>query len=916
MKDFSFVSGAHPAYIESMYQAYSRNPTEVDPEWAKFFEGFDYAVNRGNGTTAKGPSETPVVGEQLAREFSVYQLIQAYRTKGHLIAQTNPIRPRKDRKANLDLHFFNLSEKDLETAFYASVFVGLEYATLQRILDFLKACYTASIGIEYTYIDDQVKRDWIQHQAESELMRPVPLEQKKRIMRKLNEGVVFEKFLHTKFIGQKRFSIEGGENTISGLDAIINLSADLGVQEVVIGMAHRGRLNVLANILQKTYAQIFNEFEGNVTDKDLTMGSGDVKYHVGFRSDIRTYNDKQVNIQLVPNPSHLELVDPVVVGYTRSKADVIYESDYDKILPILIHGDSAIAGQGVVYEVLQMSGLRGYYTGGTIHFVINNQIGFTTDFDDARSSDYCTSLAAMVEAPVFHVNGDDAEAVVKVSEMAARYREEFNSDIFIDMVCYRRHGHNEGDDPKYTQPKLYDLIGKHPDPRQVYSQKLVESGDFHADLAREMEKHFWQTLQERLDEVKQRPLSFIYQKPEVWWQELRKSTPEDFDQSPETAVTPEQFGQIIKAVLTLPEGFKPLRKMAKLLEEKKKQVEEGYIDWATGELAAYGSILLEGKDVRMSGQDVKRGTFSHRHACPRDEETDQEYNRLSRIGAGQGQFRIYNSLLSELAVVGFEYGYALANPNTLTVWEAQFGDFANGAQTLIDQFITSAEQKWNRMDGLVMLLPHGYEGQGPEHSSGRIERFLQMASEYNMIITNCTTSASFFHVLRRQMAYPFRKPLINFSPKANLRHSRSFSRLEDFTNGRFHEIVEDDYCDPDPKKIQKVLLCSGKLYFDLTEFQIQQERKDVAVIRLEQLYPLPVKQLDRLHEKYRQANWFWVQEEPLNMGAAWYLKMSLEHFNFGVISRNAGASTATGYSRLHKEEQQEIIETAFSILNH
>lgn len=922
MKDFSFLSNAHPAYIESMYREFSRNPESVDIEWIRFFEGFDYAINKVNGTPVEkavpvgksGGAE--VTGEQLAKEFSVYRLIQAYRKKGHLIAETNPIRPRKDRKAELDLKYFNLDEKDLQTSFYAASFIGMQQATLQQIIDFLRKCYASTIGIEYTYIDDKQKYDWLQEQMESELMKPISLEKKKRILQKLNDGVVFEKFLHTKFIGQKRFSLEGGENTISGLDAIINTAADMGVQEVVIGMAHRGRLNVLANILQKTYAQIFNEFEGNVTDEDITMGSGDVKYHVGFRSDIRTYNDKQVNIQLVPNPSHLELVDPVVVGYTRGKADVIYDSDYDKILPILIHGDSAVAAQGVVYEVLQMSKLRGYYTGGTIHFVINNQIGFTTDFDDARSSDYCTSLAAMVEAPVFHVNGDDAEAVVKVAEMAARYRQEFNSDIFIDMVCYRKHGHNEGDDPKYTQPRLYDLIGKHPDPRQVYSQKLIDSGDFHADLAREMEKHFWQTLQERLDEVKQHPLPFIYQKPERWWQALRKSEPHDFDQSPETAITRGQLDLLVKAVLTLPDNFKPLRKMLKLLEEKKKHFEEGYLDWSTGELIAYGSILLEGRDVRMSGQDVKRGTFSHRHSCPHDEATDEEYNRLSRISPEQGKFRIYNSLLSELAVVGFEYGYALANPNTLTVWEAQFGDFANGAQTLIDQFITSAEQKWNRMNGLVMLMPHGYEGQGPEHSSARIERFLQMASEYNMIITNCTTSASFFHVLRRQLAYPFRKPLIDFSPKANLRHPRSYSPIEAFTQGGFHEIIEDEYCDQDPQKVKKVLLCSGKLYFDLSEKQMQDERKDVAVIRLEQLYPLPAKQLNALYEKYKHANWFWVQEEPLNMGAAWYLKMNLEHYNFGVISRNASAATATGYSRLHKEEQNEIIDTAFSILSH
>lgn len=916
MKDFSFVSNAHPAYIESLYKDFIRNPQSVDGEWALFFEGFDYALNRRNGHRVEPEAKPEVSPNQLVKEFAVYRLIQSYRKKGHLLAKTNPIRPRKDRHANLDIGYFNLNDADLTKEFYAAIFIGKDKATLQEIIDFLQKCYTSAVGVEYTYIDDEEKYNWIQKQVESELFRPVPLEQKIRILQKLNDSVVFEKFLHTKFIGQKRFSLEGGENTIPGLDAIINTAADMGVEEVVIGMAHRGRLNVLVNILQKTYARIFNEFEGNITAEDITMGSGDVKYHVGFRSDIKTANGKDVNIQMVPNPSHLELVDPVVIGYARSKADVLYDSDFDRILPILVHGDSAIAAQGVVYEVLQMSKLKGYYTGGTIHWVINNQIGFTTDFDDARSSDYCTSLAAMVEAPVLHVNGDDAEAVFKVSELAARYRQEFNSDIFIDMVCYRKHGHNEGDDPKYTQPKLYSLIDNHPDPRQVYSQKLLDAVDVDNNLVEQMEKKFWQTLQERLDDLKQHPVPSRYQMPELWWQDLRKSTPEDFDRSPDTAITPQQLELLVQRVLTLPENFKPLRKVAKIMAEKRKLYEEGkLLDWATGELVAFGSILLDGRDVRMSGQDVKRGTFSHRHSCPRDENTEEEYNRLSNIGPGQGEFRIYNSLLSELAVVGFEYGYALANPNTLTVWEAQFGDFANGAQTLIDQFITSAEQKWNRMDGLVMLMPHGYEGQGPEHSSARMERFLQMAAEYNIIVTCCTTAANYFHVLRRQLAYPFRKPLINFSPKANLRHPRTYSAREEFTQGGFQEILEDTYCYEDPNKVKKVLLCSGKIYFELSEKQMNEERKDIAIIRMEQLYPLPEKQLDVLFDKYKQANWFWVQEEPLNMGAAWYLKMTMEKYNFGVISRNPSAATATGYSRLHKEEQSEIIDTAFSILS-
>ncbi len=913
MKDFSFVSNAHPAYIESLYKDFLKDPETVDAEWVHFFEGFDFAVLNANGKQGGNGKLSP---KQISKEFSVYQLIQAYRKRGHLIAKTNPIRPRKDRHALLDLKYFNLGEADLDREFYAATFIGKNKAPLREIVSLLQKWYAGSIGIEFLYIDDPEKRDWLRNQIESELLKPISLKKKKRILQKLNEATVFEKFLHTKFIGQKRFSLEGGENTIPALDTIIRESADGGVQEVVLGMAHRGRLNVLTNILGKTYGQVFDEFEGHITEEQETMGSGDVKYHVGFRSDITTENDKKVNIQMVPNPSHLELVDPVVTGYARSKAEVIYNGNFNKILPILIHGDSAIAGQGVIYEVLQMSKLRGYYAGGTIHFIINNQIGFTTDFDDARSSDYCTSIAAMIEAPVFHVNGDDAEAVAKVAEMAAHYRQKFNSDIFIDMVCYRKHGHNEGDDPKYTQPKLYQLIDKHPNPREVYSKQLTRTGDIQAGLAKEMEKHFWTILQERLDEIKQHPLKSYYQTPERWWQELRKSTPEDFEQSPDTAIDKEELNLLVEKTLALPAGFHPLRKVAKLLKEKKKLYEEeSVLDWSMAELAAYGSILLEGKDVRMSGQDVKRGTFSHRHSVLRDEQTDENYNRLSNLKDGQGQFRIFNSLLSESAALGFEYGYALANPNALTVWEAQFGDFANGAQSVIDLFIVSGEQKWGRMNGLVMLLPHGYEGQGPEHSSARIERVLQMAVEYNVIVTNCTTAANFFHVLRRQMAYPFRKPLINFSPKANLRHPQTYSPIEDFVKGGFREIITDPYCEEDPDKIKKVLLCSGKVYFDLSKKQEEDQRKEVAIIRLEQLYPLPQKQLDALYEKYNKANWFWVQEEPLNMGAAWYLRMVLSNINFGIISRHPSASTATGYGKIHKEEQNEIIETAFSILN-
>lgn len=921
MKDFSYITNSHPSFIEGLYQDFLENPESIDPEFRRFFEGFDFAVSlepKGVESPKTGDG-IPVSREAgpgsaaLDKEFAVYRLIQAYRKKGHLIARTNPIRERKDRGANLDLKYFGLSERDLQTEFEAGKFLNLGRTSLQNILDQLRKCYASSIGVEYSAINDNEKIQWLENAMEKEIFNPLPLEQKRRILEKLNQGVIFEKFLHTKYIGQKRFSLEGGETTIPALDAIINTAAATGVKEVVIGMAHRGRLNILANIMGKTYEHIFSEFEGTAK-LDQTMGSGDVKYHLGYSSEIETPEGNHIHLKLAPNPSHLEAVNPVVIGFARAKADVVYESEFDRVLPILIHGDASVAGQGVVYEVLQMSGLDGYSTGGTIHFVINNQIGFTTDFDDARTSDYCTSAAAMIQAPVFHVNGDDAEAMVKCVQIATRYRQEFNSDIFIDMLCYRRHGHNEGDDPKFTQPGLYALIEKHPNPREVYTHYLLENGETDAkNMAKEMEKKFWSDLQERLDEVKQNPLPYKYQTPELWWKSLRKATQEDFDKSPVTAISEEEFNTLFKNVMDWPEDFNPLKKVVKIIQDKKKLFEaENKVDWATAELMAYGSILIDDNDVRMSGQDVRRGTFSHRHAVLRDETNEKLFSRLSRIPEAKGQFRVYNSLLSEFAVLGFEYGYAMANPHALVIWEAQFGDFVNSSQIIIDQFISSSEQKWNRMSGVVMLLPHGYEGQGPEHSSARMERFLQMCAELNMVITNITTASNFFHVLRRQLAWPFRKPLVNFSPKANLRHPGSYSVKEEFINGGFKEVIDDAKI-TDPGAVKKVLFCSGKVYFDLAERQQKENILDTAIIRLEQLYPLPEKQLEELYNKYNKATWFWVQEEPLNMGAASYLQMNLKSINYGVISRQPSASPATGFAKVHAQEQAEIVDTAFSI---
>ncbi|MEM9982132.1 MAG: 2-oxoglutarate dehydrogenase E1 component, partial [Bacteroidota bacterium] len=652
---------------------------------------------------------------------------------------------------------------------------------------------------------------------------------KKRILSKLNEAVVFENFLQTKFLGQKRFSLEGGETTIPALDAIINRSAELGVKEIVIGMAHRGRLNVLVNTMRKTYEQVFSEFEGTAKP-DLTMGDGDVKYHMGFASEVDTPSGEKVHIRLAPNPSHLEAVDAVVQGYVRAQIDEEY-FDQDLVLPILIHGDAAVAGQGLVYEVTQMANLEGYKTGGTIHFVINNQVGFTTDFEDARSSIYCTDLAKIIDAPVLHVNGDNPEAVVFCCQLAAEFRKKFNRDIFIDMVCYRRHGHNETDEPRFTQPKLYNIIAKHPNPREVYTKQLIEQGEVNKELVKEMEKEFKKMLQDRLNEVKQKPLPYQFSQLEKDWQKLHRSEKKDFEKSPTTAVSKEVIQKVGEALTRLPEGFKALKQIQKLIEDRKRGFfEEEKLDWASAELLAYGSLLLEEKMVRLTGQDVRRGTFSHRQSVLRDAETNEAYFSLNHIASDQKQpFRIFNSLLSEYGVMGFEFGYSMANPNALVIWEAQFGDFANGAQVMIDQFLASSESKWHQMNGLVLLLPHGYEGQGPEHSSARLGRFLQLCAEENMVVVNITKSANLFHALRRQLAWEFRKPLIIMSPKSLLRKKEVASPMKDFTKGGFQEVLDDTYVDA--KKVKRVVLCSGKVALDLQEKQAKDKRKDVAVVR-------------------------------------------------------------------------------------
>jgi len=905
MDKYSYIANAHGNYLEDLFKTYQENPEGIDESWKKFFEGFEFAREKYG--------EPGVNGQQVAtpKETAVRNLIYNYRSWAHLIADTNPVRERRPHITKLQLKDFDLSDRDLDTSFEVGSEIGLGKAPLRRIREKLKKVYSQHIGFEYSHVRDSEIHEWFREKVESEGEHIDPSrEEKNQILSKLNEAVVFENFLHTKFLGQKRFSLEGGENMIPALDKIINKAAELDAEEVVIGMAHRGRLNVLANIMGKTYEEIFSEFEGN-QEVDLTMGDGDVKYHLGYSSFLDTNAGKKMYVKLAPNPSHLEAVGPVVLGYSRAQIDDEYQGDISKAIPVLIHGDAAVAGQGIVYECVQMSLLEGYKTGGTIHFVINNQVGFTTDFVDARSSIYCTDLAKIIDAPILHVNGDDAEAVHFCAQLAVEYRQKFNKDIFIDMLCYRRHGHNESDEPKFTQPRLYNVIAKHPSPREIYVKELKERGVLGDAEIKKLDSDFKTQLQNHLDEIKQNPLPYKPQKIEEEWNHLRKSKPEDFDESPDTGISEELVEKVANAITIIPKAFKPLRQINKLLKDRKANFfEKKELGWAEAELLAYGSLLAEGKIVRMSGQDVQRGTFSHRHSHLFDSNSNEPYCGLNHIQEGQQPFRIYNSLLSEYGVLGFEYGYAMATPNALMIWEAQFGDFANGAQIMIDQFIMSAESKWQRMNGLVMLLPHGYEGQGPEHSSARLERFLQMCANENVIIANLTTSSNIFHLMRRQISWEFRKPVVVLSPKSLLRHPGVASPVREFTSGRFQEVIGDSYALD--KEVKKVLFCSGKMYFDLLEEQKKRKAKDIAIFRIEQLYPWPQKQVETMLKKYKNPKLVWVQEEPQNMGAWSYIATRID-LDIEGVSRKISASPATGFAKVHKTEQTELVKKAFAL---
>ena len=905
MKDyFSFISNAHPQYIENLYENFKKNPESVEDEFKKFFEGYDFA--NANFTNTKDTNFS-------AEEFKVYHLIQAYRDYGHLVAKTNPLRPRKDRGVRLDLEYFGLKETDLEKIYQVGNELQLGATSLKNIIEHLQKCYIGTIGFEYSFIRQDEELNWFKTKIEQNPnFVPTSLEKKKKILRNLNKAVVFEEFLGKKFIGEKRFSLEGGESTIPALDTIINVAASLGVEQVVLGMAHRGRLNVLTNIVGKTYEEIFGEFEGQFNTD--TMGSGDVKYHKGFSSMYTLDNKEEIHIRLSPNPSHLEAVNPVVEGLSRAKGDILYNSDYSKVLPILIHGDAALAGQGIGQEVIQMAYLEGFTTGGTIHFIINNQIGFTTDWDDARSSDYCSAIASIVQAPVLHVNGDDVEAVVYAAEMAAAYRQKFAKEIFIDMVCYRKHGHNEGDDPKYTQPSMYTIISQKKNPRDIYGDKLTNTGQIEAALVADMEIEFRKELQERLDEVKQKKRIYKLRPHEAAWKSMRRAVDKDFESSPVTNIKKEVFELLSEKIHEIPTNIKVLKKVEKQMTEwKAKMKEQQILDWQGAELLAYASILNEGNSIRFTGEDVKRGTFTHRHACLFDENYDTEYNRLNQISPKQGKLHIYNSHLSEYGVMGYEFGYSLSSPEILVIWEAQFGDFVNGAQIILDQFLLSSETKWDMNSGMVLLLPHGYEGQGPEHSSARMERFLQGCAENNIQVVNITTPANLFHVLRRQLKRNIRIPLVVMSPKSLLRHPKCISVVSDILEGGFKELIDDDKVKA--SKVKRVLFCSGKLYYELLERQETTKREDIAIVRLEQLYPFPKGQIELIFNKYDKAIYYWVQEEAANMGAwTFLLHQSVMHWNkiqWTYIGRQVSASPATGHKKIHLEEQLNIIDKAF-----
>ncbi|MGB0978490.1 MAG: 2-oxoglutarate dehydrogenase E1 component [Croceimicrobium sp.] len=914
MDRFSFLGGVHSTFIDELYELYLKSPDSIEPSWRAFFQGYDFALEEydGEGGSAFALNHSEIV-EEIRKEFQVLALIDAYRRRGHLFTATNPVRTRRKYDPSLAIENFGLEQSDLNLPFQAAKEIGFdESKTLKDIIQRLEEVYCRSIGIEYMHLDHPERIKWVQAQIRVNNNYPdYSADEKKLILHKLNEAVAFENFINRKFVGQKRFSIEGAESLIPALEFGIRRAAKLGVAEFVMGMAHRGRLNVLTNIFGKTQRDIFSEFEGKeFTDEEF---DGDVKYHLGYTTTKELDNGEKIKLNLSPNPSHLEAVDAVVTGIARAKINTDHNKDKSKVMPILIHGDAAIAAQGIVYEVLQMETLDGYHTGGTIHIVINNQVGFTTNYLDARSSIYCTDIAKTVQAPVLHVNGDDVEAVIHATLFAMEYRQRYNRDIFIDLLCYRKYGHNEGDEPRFTQPLLYKNINKHPNPKEIYADKLKEAGLIDKAFLKELETEFKEVLEMRFDESKKIEKNTITQFMEDEWNGFRTAEPEDFEKSIDTSFDIEKLKEIARTITTLPEGKKFFVKIKKLMDERWKMVDEkNSLDWGMAELMAYGSLIVDGYNVRISGEDSERGTFSHRHAVVKVEDSEEEHMLLNNIPEREGRFAVYNSLLSEYGVLGFDYGYAMSSPETLVIWEAQFGDFFNGAQIIVDQFLSAAEDKWKVQNGLVLYLPHGYEGQGAEHSSARLERWLQQCAQYNMQVVNVTTPANFYHLLRRQMKRDFRKPLIIMTPKSLLRHPKVQSPLEDLANGSFQELLDDPRIE-DRKKVKKLFFMSGKLYYDVDKQRDSEMPEDRAMIRLEQMYPLVDDQINDLIASYPNADEiYWAQEEPMNMGASWFIQIHFPVKVNKVLAIPASASTAAGSSKLAASKHNTLIKEIFN----
>jgi 2-oxoglutarate dehydrogenase E1 component len=914
MDNYSFLNAAHTAYFAELYDQYLQHPDSVEPSWRAFFQGFGFGLE-SNGTkqliTAPESQEVEVP-EDLQKEFRVVKLIDAYRSRGHLFTKTNPVRDRRKYTPTLDMENFGLSQADLSTVFNAGEIMGIGPSSLKVIIEHLKRIYCDSIGVEYMYIRNPEKANWIQKRLNINDNHPnFSADQKKHILKKLNQAVSFENFLHTKYVGQKRFSLEGGESLIPALDAVIESAANQGVEEFVMGMAHRGRLNTLANIFGKSTQDIFNEFDGK--DYEEVVFDGDVKYHLGWTSQRVTDTGKQINMNIAPNPSHLETVGAIVEGITRAKLENKFKGDTNKVLPIVVHGDAAIAGQGLPYEIVQMAKLKGYATGGTIHIVVNNQIGFTTNYLDARSSTYCTDVAKVTLSPVLHVNADDAEAVVHATLFALDFRMRFGVDVFIDLLGYRKYGHNEGDEPRFTQPKLYKTIAKHPNPRDLYAEELKKEGLIDNQFVKKLEKDYKASLEDSLEGSRKIENTVITPFMEDEWKSFQRVDELAMRKEVKTAVSIALLDQTAMGITELPKEYNFLRKIERLIADRKAMYfDRDELDWAMGELLAYGTLLQEGFNVRLSGQDVERGTFSHRHAVIKSENSEQEIVLLNSIKPDkQGHFSVYNSLLSEYGVLGFDYGYAMASPNTLTLWEAQFGDFSNGAQIMLDQYISSAEDKWKLQNGIVLLLPHGYEGQGAEHSSARMERYLQLCAKDNMFVANCTHPANMFHLLRRQMKTNFRKPLVVFTPKSLLRHPQAVSSKSAFIKGTFQAVIEDTLVGP--KQAKTLVFCSGKFYYDLLKAREEKKRMDVVLIRLEQLFPLPVKEIQAVLSTYSNVkDIVWAQEEPRNMGAWSFLLLHLpQAVLFRPATRRYYGAPAAGSAVRFQRRHQQVIDYVF-----